>query len=607
MAQKEKDNGEPREQNVIRSLFQNLLGGSSKKQNTLTDEEDTSAGATAEENLLFQENPYQPVDLPEEATKPEEGERKPEKEDEDLLPQVGSSLYTLYRRHRGQPPQKDESAIFNVSQFTEEHTSPTDTERGWIHDFERKAKTILAKEDHDDESPVDFTPIIKVANNRMAAYLFALPPTFEGQEIEPERIYSALKDAGVINGINEFKIETICDTQQYLTILKVAEGTEPIDGEDGYVKDHFDREVEIHLTVKDDNTIDYKDLGWLQTIREDEVICDIIAPTKAVSGYNVFNGEVRGKDGRKATVPKGQGTKLNEEEETLVAAQDGVVTFDNGRFRVDPLLIIETNVETVTGNIETVGDVLIYGDVLEGFTVEATGNVTVQGMVEGAKIMAGGDIQVGRGMNGNSHGTMQAKGEVRSKFIENGTVTAGGKIICDTIINSTISSDEAIEVRTGKGVIIGGNITALERIDALSIGNESNRNIVINMGSTANFLRDKRELEQKKNDLTREIDEIEKNITFLDAGATNPVPALVTMQDDLKLKLSVQKMQLANVERRLGQMQKKQANNKDCRLCAEVIYPPAQITIGSVTKILRQVSFNALVYLKNGDVHVANV
>lgn len=589
----------------FRSLIQSFLGGEKPAPAQEPPGEEAAASPQLEADIVRPDLTLEPdgPPPPEETEEPAEEEEKNENE----LPVRGNPLYELYLRRQGLPPIEDEAATFNLSLFTESHEEPGDEARHWLLSFESPARRILQQSRETEEKPIDHVPLVRISRDRMHAFFAALPPTFEGEEMTAESIKAALAEAGVTFGIDELKINEIAHDKCYFTLFEIAWGEAPVDGEDGRIIDHFKREVEIRLQVKDDNTIDYKDLGWLQTVVAGDVICDIIPPTDAKPGLNVLGEPVRGRDGRKAVVPKGQGTRLSEDGLVLEAAIEGVLSFDVSRFLVDPLLIIEGSVETITGNINMEGDVLIHGDILEGFTVEATGNITVQGMVEGAKVLAGGDIQVGRGMNGNSHGVMEAKGEVRSKFIENATVTAGGKIVCDTIINSTISSDEAIEVKTGRGAIIGGNITALERIDALSIGNQSNRSIVITMGSTANFLRDRRELEEKKESLAGEVEEIEKNITFLDAGATNPAPELKTLLDDLKLKLTVQKMQLANVERRLGQMQKKHTDNESCRLRAEVIYPPVQITIGSFTKIWRQMAFNALVYLKAGEIHIANI
>ncbi|MDL2253226.1 FapA family protein [Ruminococcaceae bacterium OttesenSCG-928-I18] len=549
----------------------------------------------------------------EEGEQGEEQEPLSEEEDENRLLIAGNPLYELYMRRKGLEPVGDEKATFSLSLFIDDELAPTGEQRSWFGRLESEARALLRKttrpeteEELTEEESLDATILTFITRDKMDAFVFAFPPTFYGREADEEYLREVLAEAGVLFGIDEQRVHSFGESPAYFRLYSVATGEQPVDGDNGEVVDHFNRETRIRLKVREDNTIDYKDLGWLQTVNEGEAICVLVPPTEAIPGHDVTGAEVKGKNGQKATAPMGQNTKMSEDGTTLLATIEGVVSFSNGRFRVDPILIIKGDVETETGNLDMIGDILIHGDIHEGFTVQASGNITVQGMIEGANVMAGGDIQVGRGMNGNSHGVLQAKGEVRSKFIENATVTAGEKVICDTIINSTVSSDVAIEVTTGRGAIIGGSITALERIEAKSIGNQSNRNIVITMGSTANLLRNKHELEQKRQVLEDEVEETEKNINFLDAGV-NTTPELTQMSDDLKLKLSVQKMQLANTIRSLEAMNKKQVNNASCRLRTDVLYPPAQITIGDATKIIRDMSFNATVYYKKGEIEIANI
>lgn len=555
----------------------------------------------------------EPSDMADELETEEAGEESPEEvakeKDDNLVPVKNNQLYELYQLQNGLPPHEEgnENAVFHLSVFMAENAVPDAQQRNFLKGLGREAAARFSKTKLPEEVPVEAAVSVFVAPDRMSAGIFVFPPLFEGEEVQPENIEVALAAKGVTYGLKKDVLDKILQNKQYFTFFVVAEGLPPENGKDGEVIDHYRRNTEIQLTVKDDNTIDYKDLNWLQTVVVGDVICDVIPPTKATPGMNINGAEVKGRDGRKANAPKGNGTNMNEQDTQLIATIDGVLSFISQRFRVDPLLIIKGDVDTAVGNLDVIGDVLINGDIQEGFAVEATGNITVQGMIEGATVVAGGHVQVGRGMNGNSQGSIEAKGDVRCKFIENGTVNASGKIICDTIINSTVSSDQAIEVKSGRGAIIGGAISALERIDALSIGNQSNRNMSITLGSTAYFLKEKYELEEKRKEVADEIDDLVKNINYLSGFRGSGNPASAKAVEDMKLKLTVQKMQLANLDRRIAVMEQKQADNSQCRLRAEVVYPPVQITIGSFTKNLREVSYNALVYLKEGEIHVGNV
>lgn len=581
----------------------------------------------------------EPLEQPEQE---EDDSQKPaEEKDPNLLPAAGNPLYKLYAQWKGISEPK-EGDTFHLNLFMGQDVELDKEKVGWLKaieadargmvkrveefkkaeqaykaDFEKwKQQALIPEEEKTEkmekpvapkEEPVPAKAYVKVAADRMSGWLFMLPPFFGGEDFTQQSLKEILKQNNLTYGVNEEDVAVLAQYRKYFKMNQVAWGLPAQDGVDGFIVDHFHRDVEIRLTVKEDNTIDYKDLGWLQTVEEGGLICDIIPPTNAIPGMNVLGNEVRGRDGKKAIAPKGQNTRVDEQETALLATIEGVLSFVAGRFQVDPLLIIRGDVDNAVGNLNVIGDLLVDGDVREGYSVQASGNITIQGMVEGADVQAGKDIQVGCGMNGNSHGTLEAKGEIRCKFIENGTATAGSKIVCDTIINSTISSDSAIEVKTGRGAIIGGSVTALHSIHALSIGNQSNRNIVINMGSTANFLREKRELEEKEKEVREGLQEISKNIIYLTPALKENNPSVIKTLDDLNLKQTVQKMQLANLERQLVLMNKKATDNTTCRMRAEVLYPPAQITIGGFSKIVREIAYNPVCFLKEGEVRIANI
>lgn len=560
-----------------------------------------------------------PAGSDEEEKARQDSEERAKEEAESLVSVKNNRLYELYCLDRDLPTDKREDATFHLASLMESGTLPNREQRKWFKSIEQETKAlrqydppkeIEGDEDTEEEpqeapSPADAVVMVRVTSDKMAAYIFLLPPVHGGADMDFDTLMESLGANNVLFNIDEDKLKHVCDSRRYLRLIQVAEGELPIDGKDGEIVDHFRRELEIQLTVKDDNTIDYKDLGWLQSVLVDDIICDIIPPTEAIPGHNVIGGEIRGKDGRKANVPNGQNTAINQEGTALVATIDGAISFANGRFRVDPLVIIKGDIEVATGNLDVVGDVLIYGDVREGYNVKATGNITVQGMVEGAILTSGGNIQVGRGMNGNSQGSMTAKGDVLCKFLENVTVTAGGKIICDTIINSDISSDDAIIAKTGRGSIIGGSLTALQRIEAKTIGNQSNRSIDIHMGSTSAFLREKQQNEEQIEKTEAEIEGKEKNILFLSRYEDTLNPEDAKVLDDLRLGLSVQRMQLANLKRQVVVLEKRQQDNGECRLKAETIYPPVSITIGDFSKTLREVVINPVVFLKDGEIHIA--
>lgn len=66
----------------------------------------------------------------------------------------------------------------------------------------------------------------------------------------------------------------------------------------------------------------------------------------------------------------------------------GHVILENDKIFVSNVLEL-VNVDNSTGDIDYEGDVVVKGNVLAGFTVKATGDITVSGIVEGATVIAG--------------------------------------------------------------------------------------------------------------------------------------------------------------------------------------------------------------------------
>ncbi|MBR2274766.1 MAG: DUF342 domain-containing protein, partial [Lachnospiraceae bacterium] len=174
--------------------------------------------------------------------------------------------------------------------------------------------------------------------------------------------------------------------------------------------------------------------------------------------------------------------ELSEDGTELRSAVNGNVSLINDTIFVKDVYEVK-DVDTATGNIDYKGDVLVAGNVLGGFSVKATGTVEVKGVVEGAKIEAGEDIIIGRGMNGMGKGELKAGRNIVAKFFENAKITAGGYIRSDAIINSEVSAGTDIEVNGKKGNITGGGAIAGGIIAAKTLGSEMGIETRIEVGS----------------------------------------------------------------------------------------------------------------------------
>lgn len=515
---------------------------------------------------------------------------------------MGSSGNYLYQLHMGGLESDAEGVCY--SDFIIDHCVPTAEQKAFFKELQMEAKNLLQelKKESEEKNAVDSRVCIKISVDKMSAFLFVFPPQNGGADVSKDMIEQQMSKLGICFGINQELLTQIIQERLYMCMALIAEGLPAVNGRDGRIVDRIPRENKFELTEADDHTVDYKSLNWLHQIRTGDIICDIIAPTDAVDGVNVLGQTVRGRVGKKAIPPKGKNTMVNADETALIAEIDGQISFIGHKFQVDQLLIIKGDVDNSTGNLDVMGDVIINGDVREGFRVKATGNITIKGMVEGATIIAGGNIQVGAGMNG-SYGVLDAQGNIQCKYLENCTVSARGSVTSDSVINSHISSDDQVIVAYGRGVIIGGSITALNRIEAKSIGNKSNRTTVIKLGSTPNILKEKGHLEDELKRLKLELEDMDKNLRYLERD-TNLSSSQRQMQNELKLKKSVQTLQKAKFEKQLRDMDMRSGDLSFCRIVSGVIFPITQIAIGRDIKVIHDTTYNCNIYYSEGEIHI---
>lgn len=521
-----------------------------------------------------------------------------------------NSLYMLLQKSGGHFP--DPEADMPFSMFMDDGSEPESDERRCLQAMMRSAGQILqnlrgaeAKLEQEPDKKPDPIPAkfyIQAAGNRMRAWGFVMAPLYGGADITVEAIREELERQKVVFGVDERTIQRIVSQKRYFKLFLIAQGRQPVNGEDGRIEDYFLRNISARPDEDENNNVDYKNLNWIQKVEQGQTICDIVPPTEAVNGVNILGASVQGRSGKKAIPPKGKNTEVTEDELRLIASVGGQVEFSRGQFHVEQLTNIHMDVDNSTGNIDVIGNVVIGGDVREGFVVKATGDISVKGKVEGAFIIAGGNVQIGMGMNGSLTGTLEAKGDVRTKYLENCTVHAGGCIYSDSIVNSNVSSDRDICITYGVGAIIGGSVMAANTIDAKLIGNKSNRTTALILGGTPGVLKEKSDTEAVLKDTLAEIDEIRKNLAYIER-AGNQTVEYKKLQNDFKLKLSTLNIRQAKLNQRLAEI-KANLDPTNCRLTCKTIYPITQITIGNATRILREPAYNCNIFYAEGEVRV---
>lgn len=225
------------------------------------------------------------------------------------------------------------------------------------------------------------------------------------------------------------------------------------------------------------------------------------------------------------------------------------------------------------------------------YEVKAGGNVIVNGLVEGAKIVAGGNIIIAKGMNGMGKGSLKAGGDIVVKFLENTKAVSGGYIETESIINSRVSAGTEVRVESKKGTIMGGYVQARSRIIAKTIGSD--------MGTTTS-------LEVGVNPMVKtQYSRIRKAMSDHNESISNAGVILSNFKDKVEKGVKYNKAQInyikdlaktvkdkaAELEEMGRQLEKLQAMLEIQKLSEILVYdeifPGTTIVIGDATKILQ--------------------
>ncbi len=323
-------------------------------------------------------------------------------------------------------------------------------------------------------TPTNKRDLVEVlfSDDAIVAYVKLTKPQEDEEPITKEDIMKALETAQVTYGIKEDMIEKLAARPIYGIKIEVVHALSPVEGENGEVKYLIKRDTEYKPEFNEEGNIDYKNISYFQMAQKGQVLCEILKEKEGTPGKNVYGIDLPARNGKRVIVSPGNNTALNEDETALIAMADGVIHFIRDRIDISETMNVHSNVNNVTGNINFPGDVVIDGDVCDGFSVKSGGDVIVKGVVEGAIIEAAGNVHIAKGINGGGHANLTVGGDFHSQYIEAATVSVEGNIFADYISGSDVTCKGNIDLKGRRELVIGGDVKFCGELIAKDIGSE---------------------------------------------------------------------------------------------------------------------------------------
>jgi uncharacterized protein (DUF342 family) len=317
------------------------------------------------------------------------------------------------------------------------------------------------------------TVSVEITEGEMRAVMQVTAPGPGGCDITLESYISFLKSHKVIHGIKEDFLRDFADRPTYREKVEVAEGTKPVDGRDAHIRYNFEtNQSKARLREGNNGRVDFKELNIIQNVVENQPLAKKIPPEKGVFGKTVTARTIPAKNGKDIGLPLGKNVHVGDDGATIIADINGQVVIVGSKINVEPVYTVQGDVNLKTGNIIFLGTVIVNGNVEDGFSVKAAGNIEVNGTVAKAELDAEGDIIIHQGINGKSGGSVRAGRSVWARFIENASVESGNMVVAsDGIINSHVTALNRIICQGKRAHIMGGRLRAREEINAKVLGN----------------------------------------------------------------------------------------------------------------------------------------
>lgn len=361
------------------------------------------------------------------------------------------------------------------------------------------------------------------------AYLTIKAP-HGGHAVEAEAVLAGLQQHGITYGVQQVVLDAAF-AAGHCEHLCIASGNAPVQGTPGRFESMLvDPQQQADADANED--VNYNDLCHLLLVQSGELLMRRIAPVQGTPGTNIKGIEIAAQpipDIAFAVNLEGAAPDpLNPD--LLVATQAGQpVVLPNGVY-VNNVLEI-ANLDLNTGNIDFEGTIRIQGDVKAGMRLKVSGDVVINGTVEAAEIISGGNVTINGGIIGfgnpqpgakmlpNNTARIQCQGSVQALFMEFARVEAGDSIlIASHARRCELYARNAVLV--GKpgaknSHIAGGTVQATVLVKVPTLGAASGMQTSVHVGSDPYLMQEIAEQEQRLQGKLAQVEKMNQLIAYL--------------------------------------------------------------------------------------------
>jgi uncharacterized protein (DUF342 family) len=382
----------------------------------------------------------------------------------------------------------------------------------------------------------------------------------------------------------------------------IAKGTKAIDGSDAIVKMYELMESKPEIRV--DGKVDFYDLKLINRVNPGDWLGERIEPTEGTPGKTVKGELIPPAKGK--TVPLHYDRNTVKEvsipgKTVLYSHLSGAVNYSDGKIAVSNHLEIKGDVGISTGNIKFDGYLTINGTILDGFSVEATKDIEINGNygISNVKnlVSTEGSIYVKGGVSARERIEIRAAKNIFVKFADNVKIVCGETAhIGYYSINSDIIAKNVV-FDSSNSRVIGGSIKSEIRVSVPYCGSDKERRTTIEVkGFNRQALVER--LEQVLNELSMKRLE-QKKIKQYSMSDSEYGPSSSGVSDNLfRIKEDIKMLE---EERKALSLYLKTKGNGEVEI-SKRIYPNCAIILGGNTIEITEPLMSITFILKDGEI-----
>jgi len=208
--------------------------------------------------------------------------------------------------------------------------------------------------------------------------------------ISEDEIIQYLNSYGIKYGILQSAIDYIKNNREVNKVI-IAKGQKPKPPIEDSLNILFNCDKKLDIDETKDK-IDYRSINYITSVKENEILAEIIIGEDGVNGINVFSEIIPSRSKKAIEFKAGQGCKLVDNK--FISTIAGRPNYNKKSVWVEPIYILNNDVNLSSGNINFPANVQVNGKVSDGMKINCGNSLFVKDGVFNSVIKANNSSKI---------------------------------------------------------------------------------------------------------------------------------------------------------------------------------------------------------------------